>query len=277
MTGHKSARQVKRKAVGEQERNRMDNSEKANIKAVEKVLGEPISPELNENMAKMRKNLIFVSVIAILLVLANLRIDPSSTFLGLKFSGLTDCVIRKCLLLITIYLGIHFLWTAWDGFMAWRLRITGTKLSFITAGTFPEEHGDYPNDPRQSTLYHWWLSEAKQIGNRGAKLSKLEGLLQNLDSYLRTKRNSGVDATHIDNACRLIGEAKKEITALNQLIELTQKTLTASRIPVSLKRFDKWFQMFLNSQSYRWLVMDILVPLGLWGYAIYLLSRTLST
>jgi hypothetical protein len=252
-----------------------ENSEDKKIKAVEKTLGEPVSPELSDNSWKIRTNLMFVSVISIAVTQANLHIDPSSTFLGLKFTGINDSVIRNGLLFITIYLGIHFLWTAFDGFLEWRLRITGTRLSFVTSGSrLASMDGDYPNDPRQSTLYHWWTIHAKSIGNFNSNLSKLELLLKELDSDLRDRMSSGVDSLNIVNACHPIGEAIDGIARLSRSIESTQKMINAKRILVSLERFDKWFELFLRSQNLRWLVIDLLVPVILCGCSIYLLCQT---
>lgn len=169
---------------------------------------------------------------------------------------------------------IHYLWTTFDSFLEWRLRVTGTRLSFITTGMFASEHCDYPNDPRQSTLYSWWLSEAQRIGNLSAKFRELERLLQNLDQDLRARYTAGADAMNIVNACRPIGEASKAISNLQQSTDQASKAISAARVPVSLKRFDNWFQFFLRSQNLRWLVFDLLVPIFLAGYAICLLYRT---
>ena len=247
------------------------NDEK--LKAVEKVLGEPVFIELSDYVLKIRTNLIRVSVITIAVILANLHIDQGSTVLGLKFTGLNDHVLRAGLLVITCYLGAHYLWTAVDTFLEWRLRITGTRLSFVTTGRIASEHADYPNDPRQSTLYYWWLSEAKRIGDMGSELSNMQNLLESLDIELRAKMNSGTDALNIVNACRPLGEVRETIGKLGRSIEQTQKAIEATRIPISLKRFDNWFKFFLRSQNLRWLIIDLLVPLTLWGTALYLLCK----
>ncbi len=252
-----------------------EKMEEKKVKAVKKVLGEPVAPELQNNAWNIRTNLIIAAVIVIAIVLADLRIDPESTVLGLKFSGgFSDNVLRTGLLLIVVYLSIHFLWTAVDSFLEWRLRITGTRLSFITTGRLSSEHGDYPNDPRQSTLYYWWISQAERIGNFSPKLEELKKQLQSLESDLRDKYNSGADAMNIVNACRSLHEGIENIAALRRSIEEAQKTLSATRIPVSLERFNKWFEFFLRSQNLRWLIIDIFVPLFLSVYAILLLWKS---
>lgn len=250
-----------------------DDVEGEKLNAVEKVLGEPVAPELSENVWRVRKNLVIISAIAIAAVLADLRIDDGSSLLGLKLSGLSDAVLRTGLLCVLAYLSIHFLWAAFDSFLEWRLRITGTRLSFITTARFASEDGDYPNDPRQSTLYTWWLNDAKRIGNLSARLPDLERLLQNLDQDLRARYTNGTDAMNIVNACRPIHDARDVMVKLQQSIDEVQKAISASRVPVSLKRFDGWFELFLRSQNLRWLVIDILVPALLAGFAILLLCQ----
>jgi hypothetical protein len=251
----------------------MPDEKNDDLKAVEDALGKPVLPELTVNVWKVRTNLIIASSISIAVALADLRIDPGSTFLGLKFFGLTDNLVRALLLIITGYLLIHFLWSALDAFLEWRLRITGTRLAFVTAGTFAKEHADYPNDPRQSTLYSWWVLEAQRIGNMSYNLKILQDLIENLDHDLREKYTSGADALNIaNNACRPLAEAREAIHKLERSIGEAAKTIKAARIPGSLKRFDNWFHLFLRSQNLRWLVIDVLVPVGLAGIALYLLK-----
>lgn len=64
-----------------------EEAEDKKLKAVEEALGKPVAPELSENAWKIRTNLIVTSVIAIGVVLADLRIDAGSSVLGLKFAG----------------------------------------------------------------------------------------------------------------------------------------------------------------------------------------------
>jgi hypothetical protein len=78
---------------------------------------------------------------------------------------------------------------------------------------------------------------------------------------------------NIVNACRPIGEAREQMMTLHRSIAETQKALSAIRVPASLERFDKWFELFLRSQNLRWLVVDFLVPVFVAGYAIVLLCQ----
>jgi hypothetical protein len=68
-----------------------------NIKAVEKTLGEPVFCEFDEKTWKIRTKLIMASVTSVAVVLGNLHIEPGSSILGLKFSGITDQIVRNIL------------------------------------------------------------------------------------------------------------------------------------------------------------------------------------
>lgn len=83
----------------------------------------------------------------------------------------------------------------------------------------------------------------------------------------------GKSSLNISNACNTIGETRNGIADLKRSIDTVQKTLSDSRIPVSLKRFDGWFGFFLKSQNLRWLLIDALAPLLAGAIAIYLLLK----
>lgn len=144
------------------------------IKAVEKNLKEPVALQFSDQVWKIRANLIVASAIALVVGVANLQISPESSFLGIRFSGLNDILIRTNLGAIVLYLLVHFLWTGWDSFLEWRLRVTGTRSAFQTGSMWSPEHVDHPVDPRQSTLYNWWTMQQSAIGNLGAIASEFK-------------------------------------------------------------------------------------------------------
>jgi hypothetical protein len=104
------------------------HTDEERIKAVEKVLREPVTAHFDGQAWKIRTNLIVASSIALVMGLADLRVAGESTFVGLRFEGLNDVVIRSTLAAVIVYLLAHFLWASWDSFLEWRLRITGTPL-----------------------------------------------------------------------------------------------------------------------------------------------------
>lgn len=239
--------------------------------AVEKVLGEPVATEFSEKAWKIRTNLIMASAIAVAIGLGELRITPDSSILGLKFNGLSDLVIRYGLSAVIGYLLLHFLWVAWDSFLEWRLRITGTRRGFITGATWGSEHEDIPREPRQSTLYNWWKQEARAIGNLTATAQQLNAKCAQWEADLKSRFAGTSDWTNISNVMTLIAQTREHANKIATGIKAATKALNSPRLMVSLSRFDRWFEIFLRSQNLRWLVLDLCAPLALAIWALYLL------
>ncbi len=237
--------------------------------AVEKILKEPVFAGLSDQAEKVRRNLLVFSLISVAAVLWEVRLSPSASIFGFTFEGLTPPRILQGLALVTGFSLVHFIWMGWDSFMEWRLRITGTKLSLVTVGRSGSDIGDYPNDPRQSTLYAWWSTRSEQSPNSGQIQQYLEPQLQELREKL--------DAIQTDQMAYLSSIQQSHgalSTAMQRIVnELTslQATFDSQRIPVSLQRFDRWYLLFQRSQNLRWLVLDIGLPILFSGYSLVLL------
>lgn len=245
------------------------------INAVEKVLGKPVSGDLPDNALIVRRNLLVFGFISVVIVLGGIRLDPGSSVLGFKFIGVSDNLVQKALLATNIYLLAHFAWYSIEGFLEWRLRVTGTKLAFLTGARFGSEHADYPDDPRQSTLYTWWLDNARRIGNFRVTADEISGkidaLKEEVNSIKREENNP-----NLHGISNLFNETKNVIEKLRGQIETTEKVLLSERISCSLRRFDGWFRLFLKIQNLRWLLIDILMPMAVGGFAICLLAMQLA-
>jgi hypothetical protein len=242
------------------------------IRAVEKVLKEPIAAQFSDQAWKIRTNLIIASSIALVMGLAQLHITADSSFLGLKFSGLSDVVIRFTLAAVIVYLLFHFLWVGWDSFVEWRLRITGTRTLYQTGGVWGPDHADYPVDPRQSTLYNWWSMQQSQV----AALVEIPGRISaTCEKWvaefekMKQERAHAPDWTNLSHILSLLQETKAQCVDLGRKIEENTKAITDDRIPTSLRRFDGWFQLFLRSQNLRWLVIEFVAPIALSLTALY--------
>lgn len=247
------------------------SSPKNSIEAVEKAIGEPAFAELPENAWKIRTNLILASVISIVIVFGELHIEPDSQILGLKFKGLSDTILTNGLIAIVAYLLLHFLWASLDALLEWRIRVTGTRVAFVTTARLASEHGDYPNDPRQSSLYNWWKDEARKIGNLSTHMQDIESKLNKWEAELRAKFTEGADAMNITNAVMSISGTREEIVRFSREVKAAAEAIEAARIPTSLKRFDSWYGLFLRSQNLRWLIIDFLAPVLAGSYALLLL------
>lgn len=239
------------------------------IAKAQKALGEPLMPEFTDYMRRARSLLIVVSVMSIGVVIGGLVIDPSSSVLGVRFQGLSDELIRKGLLIANAYLLIHFLWGGFDSWLEWSARLTGTRVAFVTTGTFASEHGDYPSDPRQSTLYCWWKEQASRIASLTEPLEKTEEKLSRWEK--RVEEAILKNDPNLMTIVQSFRDIRTNIEDVKRKIENVEKTLTATRIPSSLKRFDSRFKLMLRSQNIRWLILELAFPLLLGGWAVLLL------
>jgi len=241
------------------------------IAKVQKALGEPLMPEFTDYMRRVRSLLIIVSLISIGVVVGGLTIDPTSSVLGVRFQGLSDELVRKGLLIVNAYLLIHFLWGSADNWLEWGARLTGTRVAFVTTGTIASEHGDYPSDPRQSTLYNWWKGEASRITSLSEPLEKTDEKLAAWEK--RVEESILKNDPNLMTVIQSFRDIRINIEDLKNRLEKVESTLTAIRIPSSLERFDQRFNLMLRSQNLRWLTIELFFPLALGGWAVYLLAN----
>lgn len=246
---------------------------KNKIKQVEKTLGEPIASDFTDYVRRIRNNLIFLSVVAIGICLAGLTLSEDSSFLGLKFEGLQSEYIINALFYLNMYFLVHFLWCATDHMQEWRLRVTGTRVAFITAATLASKDGDYPTDPRQSSLYNWWKDQARKIGSLTEPLDAINAKLADWEN--KVKKSLEDKDPNRDSVIMSIKHVSEDIAKLENSIKATEETLNSDRIPASLRRFDYWFSLFLRSQNMRWLLIELLLPIFVGLYSIILLLEKL--
>lgn len=241
-----------------------------NQEEVEKILGEPFAMEFSDYVRKIRNGLIMVSVVSIGLLLAGWQISDDSSFLGLRFEGLTQAHLVGMLFALNTYMFVHFLWCSLDYFQEWWLRLSGTRVVYITGAKFASGQADYPDDPRQSTLYNWWKNEAGKISSMREELDDVGKVLINWEKTVRASLE-GKDP-NVVRACSSISEVSEKLNKLNSSIDNIGNLIGSERIPVSLKRFDRNFHIFLRSQNLRWLVVELAFPLLLGIYALLLHS-----
>lgn len=219
------------------------STEQDKLDGVEKILKEPVFIGHDTTAKVVRAQLFFVSAISIAYMLMGLKISADSAILGFKFTNLNAGHIEAVLLVLLIYLIIHFVWLSWDALMEWRLRITGTRTAFVTTGTMADKNGDYPANPRQSTLYNFYVTEMQ---------NKLIDLHDAIEGATKNLENNDKDAI------------KTRLDEVKGLID-------SPRVSVSLHRFDNWFKYFLISQNLRWIFIEFLFPVGLAFWAVGLL------
>tara|TARA_R110001592_G_scaffold88051_4_gene259511 strand:- start:2079 stop:2873 length:795 start_codon:yes stop_codon:yes gene_type:complete len=250
---------------------------------VQRVLGEPLIQEYSENSLRIRRNLLIISVIAIVYGWGELKVAPDSSLFGVKFESVDPIEITWLITGLLTYHLVHFVWSSISHIQAWRIRITGTKLAFITAGTFTSELGDYPSDARQSSLYFWWLKQANRIGDIRAPLAKIHSELKDwsaeiLDAVEKAEPENKNLHNEIVGKNKRLTSVQDDITKLKLQIENVEKTVTSARVPASLERFDAWFGLFQITDLARWFLLEFLFPvaLGLVGLG-FLIGRIYET
>ena len=197
--------------------------------------------------------------------------DPNSPVFGFHLENLNDAILGRVIAAVVVYMLTHFLWYVIDGFSGWRIRVTGTRLSFITAGTWGSDDLDYPNDPRQSTLYNWWRLKRTAIGNLHSRLPTIETSLEDLKARLTELQAPPSVVENSTNVLNGLGEVQKAFIELKHAIEIVHAQDTSPRMVASLRRFDRWYGFWLRSQNLRWIVLDVGLPLLLGVLALVLL------
>lgn len=241
-------------------------------KEAAKAMGEPFMIDFSESVRTMRTHLLVGSTIGLAAVFMGLKIKSDSVVFGLQFEGLTDAKITWLLLLVNVYLFVHFLWCSIDALQEWRLRLTGSKVAFVTGMSWGHESVDYPADPRQSTLYNWWVQSAKGMTSVQQAFAQVDEKLNWVMQQVVGQLSLGQAPTLIafQTANQQLAQSFMEIKAS---MDKASEVLTDARIPVSLERFDRAFKVFLRSQNVRWLVLEWLFPIAVGASAIGLLLK----
>ena len=228
--------------------------------SIEKALGEPFALEFSEYARRIRNSLFFISSLSLVITTNNIKIDlTNSSLLGLHFEGITNELIIWLLLILNLYFLLHFLWVAIDYFNEWVLRSTGAFNAFSGRNSaFSNDQVEALKDPRQSTLYHWWIVQVRNIQIIEGDLKECKQLLESIQN------NNKINQDEVTKIMSDFGWAKH---ALDNAVEV----IKGERIKVSLDRFDGWFKRALKIQNLRWIVLELLLPSVLGVLAIILL------
>ena len=232
--------------------------------SAETVLGKPILEEFSDDTLRIRRNLLIISSICLIYKVNGLQISPDSAFLGIKFLNFDSEKIDLTLSAFIFYHFIHFLWNSLIYLQLWRLRVTGmAELSPQTGSRFSSSLGDYPSNPRNSTLYRWWHESSSAFSNMRIQVENLKDTTRELG-----KKIAAYPDPH-DNKLRLLS-FESHLNELKKSLEKTQEALTSERIPVSLSRYDQWFKLYQWNQLTKWFIVDWLLPIALGALALFL-------
>lgn len=238
-------------------------------KEVEEALGKPIFDEFPEQMVRIRRNLMIFAFLVIAYKINGLEVSSQISTLGFRFEGLTNRGVDLTMFCLVLYHLIHFFWSSLTHLQQWRLRVTGTKLAHRTTAKFASEYGDYPDDPRQSTLYTWWHEKARQIRNIGRDAEALKSEISSWENKISQLSDPTVKA-NLNSISTRLSRIEEIANDLKRAVDASTKVLDSKRIPVSLKRYDTWFMLFQWNQLLRWFLIEWLAPIGIGIWACWL-------
>ncbi|MBI6895648.1 hypothetical protein JET64_02375 [Pseudomonas putida] len=238
---------------------------------ISKVLGEPVGFDISEMAAKLRRNLILVSVVVLVLILGEIEAGSDFSILGIKLTGVTPFKLMVGLAIVLAYTFAHFIWYCYELYSAWAIRLTGTKLLFVTGAKLGATGADYPDDPKQSTLYTWWAQEAKSMAAYSDLVSRVDESIRKFSVHVEQLELR--DMTRAGSVSSSIQGMKHTLEQVRGAFASTESVITNTRIPESLSRFDRRFRLLLKSQNLRVVVVEAVLPIILSLAAAYYLLR----
>ncbi|OJA06811.1 hypothetical protein QHL1GM_16150 [Halomonas sp. QHL1] len=236
--------------------------------------------EFSDTVRKMKTNVILVSFISLFMTLGGVEIDPESTFFGLKFTGLSSDLIYSGLVVVLFYLMAHFVWCAYETLQEWEVRVTGTKGAFKRADQEDIDeaiHPSYPSDPRNSTLYYSWSTQAHKISCVRSDIESANKKILELEAVVHGLREQGTKLSRDTvNISTSVDPLKDEWQSIKRSIQAIEKTISADQVIDSMRVFDRRYKYFMKTQNIRWFVIDFIFPIVLSSVAIYKMIDALS-
>lgn len=238
--------------------------------AIEKALGEPVGFDSSELANKVKRNLLLISVVVIALVVFEVKPSPNVSIIGVSLDGVTSHKLMVGLAAFLVYSFAHYIWLCYDLFGEWSVRSSGAKKGF--AKRFKQENTDAEafQDPRQLTLYSWWLIESSKLPTHQDNLQRAKKLADQLLASERILREAGDIPARLPHQ-NAEGHLVKAIESLWDQLSLVKSVVDNPGLRVRLDRFDRRFKSLINSQNRRVLVYELIFPNALALYAFWLL------
>jgi hypothetical protein len=238
---------------------------------ISKVLGAPVGFDISETASKLRRNLLLVSVVVIILILGEIQPGADVSIFGVKLIGVTPFKLMVGLSVLLGYNLIHYLWYCYELYSEWAVRITGTRLAFVTGGKYGSVGADYPDDPKQSTLYTWWHQQARAMTAYSHLLERVDESIREFSA--RTDELQEVDRTAAGTVTMSIQGMKNTLEEVRQSLASVESVISDARVPESLRRFDSRFKLLLKSQNLRIVWVEVGMPVILSVIAAFYLSK----
>lgn len=233
----------------------MANDERK-LQEIDTIMGNPVFIGYDTKTQIVRTQLFLFSTIAIVFGAYDFQIVSETSFLGVKFKGLSTDVFNTVMTVALGYLIVHFVWLSIETFQEWRIRLTGSKQSSLSGMVYNSLYDDHTDNPRQSNLYNYVIKNLVRNRKDGFSKNSLSNRIAWLEGELLKIPET---------------ERPEDWSSIQQQIKQLHTLLTNDRLVVSINRFDRWFMYFHRIQNYRWLLLDFLLPLVLGFTGITLL------
>lgn len=209
-------------------------------------------PEFTDYTQKIRRNLVAASAMSLFIWYFDLGMSSGAhSMLGIEVKGLTEHVAATVLLILVSYWLGHFLWCAHDYLRETRIRLTGVlMLPYYGEKSDPEPQ---PFE-RNRTIVSWVYAECSE-------------------GFMNTERLEGL-AVRLSTLTPLSPEWDKVLADIRECKEKIKQSLSydpQSTIEESLNTFDNWVYALRTSQTIRWLVVELALPVVLGVLAIFAL------
>jgi hypothetical protein len=236
-----------------------NNQAEKDLKAVEKILTQPVFIGFSEETIRVRRNLLTIAFFVVVYKLSELEIDIFS-FLGTTFKNGKPSkeFLDITLLCLIIYHFAHFIWQSIDAWKECKLRVTGTNALFMKNDIAKESSEDYAFDPLQSSLLNWLWKRTKFTE---------DDYYEPTEDVLNAMTDEKFDLKDKGTALPPLKPNLESDALLN--INNIHKAINADRNLVSLNRFEEFYEGFAWSQILRWCILEFGVPAVLALFAMY--------
>jgi len=136
--------------------------------------------DLSDNAHRVRRNLLIFSFVVIFYKLSGASISENGVgFYGINFQHIDKKFISIGICFVVLYHLFHFLLIAIAHWKYLGIRTTKSDVKFLTGARITAEGEDHPSNPKDSSLYTWYVEKLPILNaefNRSHQ--KIEELLQ---------------------------------------------------------------------------------------------------
>ncbi len=234
------------------------------------AMRQPFGKEISEYVERIRRNLLIIGFITVAYKLSGAQFSDQSIIFGISFTGVKPQSLEIGLLVLLIYLLVHFIWAGWEEYDKWRIRFT-TLFDLRPVGTtFDAQLNEKKVKVHHHTLYNWWLYEFKFVQEKLDWFASTKQRLKELEETIKKCSKHGTESNAHDIAGKL---HTLEIKLDNSSFPYEPFLIDRNKLDGPLKKFDECFWRQQKSWYWRWVVIEAGLPIIVAFIGIGLLVR----